>query len=94
MADQVFRIEYTSQVWQEDDQYIAHAMPLDLMSAGATPEEARKALDEAVQLFLATAAEAGTIAEVLQEAGYRRERGRWAGPLWIGVERHSVAVGA
>lgn len=87
-------IDYTSQIWKEGDQFIAHAMPLDVMSSGQTPEEARKALDEAVRLFLLTAAEAGTLDEVLQEAGYRLERGNWAGPLWVGVERHSIVVGA
>ena len=30
-------IEYTVQIWQEGDQFIAHAMPLDVMSSGATP---------------------------------------------------------
>lgn len=48
-------IDYTVQIWKEGDQYIAHAMPLEVMSAGATPEAARLALDEAVQLFLTVA---------------------------------------
>ncbi len=87
------RIEYTSQVWKEGDQFIAHAMPLDVMSSGRTPEEARKALDEAIHLFLMTAAEAGTLAEVLQDAGYQLKRGTWISPLWVGVERHSATVG-
>jgi predicted RNase H-like HicB family nuclease len=39
-------------------------MPLDVMSSGKTPDEARKALDEAVHLFLATAADLGTLEEV------------------------------
>ncbi len=44
-------IEYTVQIWKEGNQYVAHAMPLDVMSSGMTPEEARKALDEAVHLL-------------------------------------------
>ena len=63
-------IEYTVQVWKEGDQFVAHAMPLDVMSSGKTPEEAGKALDEAVRLFVATAAEMGTLQEVLREQGY------------------------
>ena len=47
---------------------IAHAMPLDVMSSGQTPEQARQALDEAVRLFLDTAAEVGTLEEVLEKA--------------------------
>jgi predicted RNase H-like HicB family nuclease len=63
-------IEYSAQIWKEGNQYIAHAMPLDVMSVGPGPEEARKALDEAVHLFLVTAADEGTLEEILQESGY------------------------
>ena len=38
-------VDYTVQIWKEGHQYMAHAMPLDVMSAGLTPDEARKALD-------------------------------------------------
>ncbi len=52
-------IEYTVQVWQEGDAFVAHAMPLDVMSAGETPQKARQALDEAVRLFLKVTADTG-----------------------------------
>ncbi|MGH2461064.1 MAG: hypothetical protein ACRDIY_19575 [Chloroflexota bacterium] len=87
-------IEYTVQVWKEGNQYIAHAMPLDVMSSGPTPEAARQALDEAVRLFLATAAGAGTLVDALEEAGYHHRDGRWESPRWVGVERHVVTVGS
>ena len=32
------KLDYTVQVWKEGKQYIAHAMPLDVASSGATPE--------------------------------------------------------
>jgi len=86
------QIEYTVQVWKEGGQYIAHAMPLDVMSAGATPEQARNALDEAVSVFLKTAADIGTVEEVLEEAGYVRREGRWVSPSWVSVERHTLSV--
>jgi hypothetical protein len=41
-------------------------MPLDLASAGETPEGARQAVDETVRLFLTTAAEHGTLEEVVE----------------------------
>ena len=69
MGDTI-NVEYTVQIWQEGKQFIAHAMPLDVMSSGRTPEEARKALDEAVHLFLITAMDMGTLEEILQEDGY------------------------
>ncbi len=59
-----------TQIWQEGDQFVAHAMPLDVMSAGETVEDARSALVEAVDLFLTTATEMGTLSEVLEESGY------------------------
>ena len=64
-------IEYTVQVWQEGEQFVAHAMPLDVMSCGPTPELASQALREAVELYLVTAGETGALGEVLEEAGYR-----------------------
>jgi len=87
------QIEFTVQTWREGSQYIAHAMPLDVASAGPTSAAARAALDEAVRLFLATAEDHGTLAEVLEEAGYAREGAQWRSPAWVGVERASAAVG-
>jgi predicted RNase H-like HicB family nuclease len=87
-------IEYTVQIWKEGNQFVAHAMPLDVMSSGKTPEEARKALDEAVQLFLVTAADMGTLNEILQETGYELKEGKWISPSWVAIERHSAILGA
>ena len=92
--NKTFNIEYTAQIWQEGNQFIAHAMPLDIISSGDTPEEARGALDEAVQLFLETAADIGTLKEVLEEAGYEFKQENWVSPLWISTERHFTVVGA
>ena len=86
-------IEYTVNIWKEWKQFIAHAMPLDVMSSGQTPEEARKALDEAVHLFLGTALDTGKLDEVLEEAGYEFREGNWEGPSWVATEKHSTAVG-
>jgi len=55
--------------------YVAHAMPLDVMSAGSTPDETRTALDEAVHLFLMTAIDMGTLDDILRESGYDQQEG-------------------
>ena len=86
-------IEYTVHIWREGDQFIAHAMPLDIISSGRLPEEARKALDEAVHLFLVTAADHGTLEEILEESGYDRRQGNWVSPSWIAIERRSAVIG-
>jgi predicted RNase H-like HicB family nuclease len=79
-------IEHTFQIRKEGDQFVAHAMPLDVMSSGKTPDEARKALDEAVHLFLVTAVDMGTLEEILQAGQkilklgvFRIQRGQAAG---------------
>lgn len=87
-------IDYTIQIWREGGQFIAHAMPLDVASSGATPSAARAALDEAVKLFIKTADDQGTLAEVLEDAGYAHDGMRWQGPDWIGIEKHSALVAA
>ncbi|MBX7234877.1 MAG: hypothetical protein K1X65_10860 [Caldilineales bacterium] len=85
-------IDYNVQIWQEGSQFIAHAMPLDVMSSGRSPDEARDALDQAVELFIETAIEAGTFEEVLQDAGYLVGRDRLTSPPWVAFERHSMAL--
>jgi len=87
-------LEYTVYIWQEGDQFVAHAMPLNVMSSGKTVDEARKALDEAVRLFLKTAEDMGTLEEVLEECGYKFKDGKWLNYPWISIERHSTVLGA
>lgn len=87
-------IDYTVQIWREGGQFIAHAMPLDVASSGPTPQTARTALEEAVKLFLKTAQQHGTLADVLEEAGYENDGARWQSPDWVCFERHSAPVAA
>jgi len=92
MTGETLTIDYTAQVWREGRQYVAHAMPLDVMSAGSTPEEARHALSEAVKVFLETANDIGTLDEVLSESGYEFHEGAWRGPHWVGIEQDSLSL--
>jgi predicted RNase H-like HicB family nuclease len=86
-------IEFTVHVWQEGNHFIAHAMPLDVMSAGDTPDEAKKALDEAVHLFIQTASDTGALEEILDECGYECNQGTCIPPSWIAIERHTSLIG-
>ena len=72
----------------------AEATPLDVMSWGATPEEARRNLEEAVALFVKTASAHGTLSEVLEECGYKRVNDDWRAPTLLSVETVSQAVHA
>ena len=87
-------IEYTMQIWKEGEQFVAHALPLDVMSSGETLDDARKALYEAVELFLDTVAEMGSLNEVLRESGYKLTKGNWVSPSWVAIERHSTLISA
>lgn len=78
-------LDYTVYIWQERDQFIAHALPVDVMSSGRDLDEARQALDEAVRLFLHTAAEMGTLEEILQECGYEKGPDAWISPAWVAM---------
>ena len=54
---------------QERNQWIGWCPDLDVTSQGATRDEAEGNLREAVELFLETCQEMGTVEEVLREAG-------------------------
>ena len=86
-------IEYTVQIWQEREQFVAHAMPLDVMSCGPDPASARAAVAEAVEVFLLTAKDMGSLEEILCECGYARHDGAWQSPGWVSIERGLTAVG-
>ena len=67
-------------------------MPLDVASSGGSPEEARQALDEAVHLFLSTAADHGTLDQVLEDSGYVQTGHSWQSPSCLAVERGEAVL--
>jgi predicted RNase H-like HicB family nuclease len=85
-------LEMTIRIWREGKHFIAHALPLDVSSAGDTPESARTALEEAVSLFVATAREHGTLDEVLEECGYSSEGDKWVAPQLVAQKQELLAV--
>ncbi len=85
-------IDYTVQIWREGNQFIAHAMPIDVASSGPTADAARLALKEAVSVFIASAEEIGTLDDILEEAGYKRQASRWQAPEWVCFEHQSALV--
>lgn len=58
------------QIAKEGGTFIAYAPELDISSCGHTLMEAEKNLQEAVQLFIETAREHGTLEEILEESGF------------------------
>ena len=78
---------FDTHIFREGETYVAYAPALDVSSCGATDEEARRNIRDAVRGFLATSAELGTLNEILEEAGYRREGDRWQPPEFVSLDR-------
>lgn len=57
------------EVKQEDDHWLARCAALDVMTQGATVEEAVSNLDEALLLFMESCIRRGTLDQVLAESG-------------------------
>lgn len=82
---------FVTHIFKEGDTYVAYAPALDLSSCGATDEEARKNIRDAVRGFLATSADMGTLDEILQEAGYERENEGWRPPEFVSVDHLTMS---
>lgn len=72
--------------------YVAYVPALDVSSCGATDEEARSNIRDAVRGFLAASADLGTLDEILQEAGYEREGEQWRAPEFVAVDRLTLSL--
>ena len=79
-------------IFKEGDTYVAYVPALDVSSCGATDDEARRNIRDAVRGFLASSAHLGTLDEILQEAGYRREGGKWLAPEFVSVDRLTMSI--
>jgi len=85
-------INFTTQVWKEGKMYVSHAKELDVSSCGRTIKEAKKNLVCAVECFLETAEEMGTLDQILEEAGFVKKRKVWKAPDIISMEKTRVAI--
>lgn len=61
---------YRSEIFKEDEQFIAICPELNVSSFGESVEEARRSLREAVDLFLEECEAMGTIETILRESGF------------------------
>ena len=68
------RLEYRSEVFEEDGQFVAVCPDLNVSSFDETPEAAETSLEEAVAAFLEGCEMLGTLDEVLEESGFEQSR--------------------
>ena len=79
-------------IFKEGDTYVAYVPALDVSSCGATDDEARRNIRDAVRGFLESSADLGTLDEILQEAGYEREGDKWRAPEFVSVDRLTMSI--
>ena len=58
------KLHLTAVIWPEDKRYVSHCPEIGVASYGRTPVVARRALQEAVELWLANAKKLGLMAEI------------------------------
>ena len=85
-------IEIKSEIFKEEDQYVAICYDLNISSFGNTPEKAKESLKEAAILFFEECERMGTLDEVLEEAGYTRNNSGWQPPSPILTENLPLQV--
>jgi predicted RNase H-like HicB family nuclease len=85
-------IQFTTRIFKEGRSYVAHALELDVSSSGGTKKKAIKNLKEAVRLFLEEAEKMGTLALILQEAGYSKSKQKIAPPKLVSMKRMSLPL--
>jgi len=82
----IFRAEF----FKEDDIYVGLCPELNVSSFGENIQEAKCSLQEAVEGFLETCEEMGTLKEVLEEAGFFVKRGAWMPRLPVMQENLTI----
>lgn len=83
-------ISFTVHLFREGDAIVAHVPELDVSTCGDTAESARENIKDAVRGFLEAAEELGTLTDVLEEAGYRRDGDAWTPPEFVSLDRMAV----
>jgi predicted RNase H-like HicB family nuclease len=83
---------FDTHIFKEGETYVAYVPALDVSSCGATDEEARRNIRDAVRGFLGASADLGTLNEVLEEAGYKPDGDGWRGPEFVSIDRLTMSI--
>lgn len=86
------KLDFRIEIFKEGKQYVAIAPELNVSSFGDTPNEAKKSLKEAAELFLEECQKMGTLQEVLTEAGFKLISKSWHSPDPIFTERMALGM--
>jgi predicted RNase H-like HicB family nuclease len=89
---QMPEFSFDARFFKEGDTYVAYVPALDISSCGATVEEARGNIRDAVRGFLAASNDLGTVREILKEAGYEPDGDGWRPPEFVSMDRLTISV--
>lgn len=80
-----------AEIFREGHLYLGVCPDLNVSSFGETIEGAKSALREALEAFLEECEAMGTLAEVLEEAGFVPENGHWMARQPISAELVAIS---
>ena len=86
------QVSFTTHIFKEGDAYVVHVPELDVSSCGASPDEARRNIHDAVRGFLETCDERGNLNEILEEAGYQFQAGMWSAPELVSLDHDTLTL--
>ncbi len=76
------KMHLTAVIWPEGDKYVSRCPEIGVASYGKTPPAARRALQEAVELWLSNAKKLGLLAEIRATL---ESKERYTAPLEVAV---------
>jgi predicted RNase H-like HicB family nuclease len=85
------KIIYRAEFFREGDVYVGLCPELNVSSFGDNIEDAKSSLKEAIEAFIETCEEMGTLKEVLAEAGFSHKRNIWSARKPIFAERLAIS---
>lgn len=86
------KLTFTAQIFLEGRQYVSFNPELRVASCGATPEKAKNNLKDAIRGFMLSAHKKGTLADILEEAGFVRRKKEWRDPFLISLDRMTLTA--
>lgn len=80
--------------FQEGNQVVAYVPVLDLSTCGKTFTQAKKRINEAVDIFFEELEKKGTLEETLLDLGWQKKNNQLISPIAIAHEVKQMAVAA
>lgn len=92
MSTLVPKLTFTVQVFREGKDFVSFNPELRVASCGTTPDKAKKNLGDAIRGFLLSARKKGTLPDILEEAGFVRQKKSWRDPYLVSLDRMAVTA--